>query len=159
MLTAQTVCREMADLPKSDKAHHPAPAAPVRLQGRMTPAGYQAENSAWRPFLTRPDPGLGERHDGTPRLAGLDPMKDPAGDLDPGGTSEPFDGRASLRALQLRSWRSGRSAQQGPRLSRHPGILQRLFRRCALTAQVCGDQLSLLGLSHGAKSSQPTPRH
>jgi hypothetical protein len=41
----------------------------------MTPKGYQAENSAWRPFLTRPDPSLGKRHDGSPRLAGRDPMK------------------------------------------------------------------------------------
>ena len=47
----------------------------------MTPTGYKAENTAWKPFLTRPDPSLGERHDGTPRLAGLDPMKIPPATL------------------------------------------------------------------------------
>ena len=55
----------------------PAPAPPVRLQGRMTPKGYEAENSAWKPFLTYPDKRLGTRADGSPRLAGCDPMKLP----------------------------------------------------------------------------------
>lgn len=55
----------------------PDPVAPVRLQGRMTPNGYQSENSAWKPFLTYPDKRLGTRHDGSPRLAGRDPMKIP----------------------------------------------------------------------------------
>ena len=55
----------------------PAPAAPVRLQGRMAPNGYEAENAAWKPFLTYPDKRLGTRHDGSPRLAGHDPMKLP----------------------------------------------------------------------------------
>jgi len=55
----------------------PDPVAPVRLQGRMTPNGYQAENSAWKPFLTYPDKRLGTRADGSPRLAGRDPMQIP----------------------------------------------------------------------------------
>ena len=83
-MTAQTVLREIPNLEKlvrSDKAHLPPPASPVRLQGRMTPTGYEPENKAWKPFLTRPDPSLGERHDGTPRLAGLDPMKIPPATL------------------------------------------------------------------------------
>lgn len=53
----------------------PAPVAPVRLLGVMTPTGYQSENSAWKPFLTRPDKSLGKRADGTFRFAGLNPMK------------------------------------------------------------------------------------
>lgn len=52
----------------------PAPAAPVRLQGRMTPHGYEAENEAWKVFLTQPDKRLGTRPDGSPRLAGRDPL-------------------------------------------------------------------------------------
>lgn len=59
----------------SSPLSEPEPVAPVRLRGRMTPNGYQSENHAWWKFLTRPDPSLGERHDGSPRLAGRDPMK------------------------------------------------------------------------------------
>ena len=55
----------------------PDPAAPVRLQGRMTPNGYKAENAAWLPFLTYPDKRLGTRPDGSIRRAGHDPMKLP----------------------------------------------------------------------------------
>ena len=67
--------------PRQAPREGPAPAAPVRLQGRMTPSGYKAENAAWKPFLTRPDPSLGKRHDGSVRLAGRDPMKIPPATL------------------------------------------------------------------------------
>jgi hypothetical protein len=50
----------------------PAPAAPVRLRGRMTPKGYRSENADWLPFLTYATKQ--RRHDGTPRRAGRDPM-------------------------------------------------------------------------------------
>jgi hypothetical protein len=44
-----------AALPASVGREEPAPVAPVRLQGRMTPNGYQAENSA--PNLMRSPDG------------------------------------------------------------------------------------------------------
>ena len=41
-------------LPCKFTQEEPTPVAPVRLQGRMTPNGYEPENRAWRPFLTYP---------------------------------------------------------------------------------------------------------
>lgn len=55
----------------------PVKAEPCRLQGRMTPKGYEPENAAWLPILTYRDERLGNRADGSPRRAGHDPMKLP----------------------------------------------------------------------------------
>ena len=61
--------------PAPARHEEPAPVAPARLQGRMTPNGYEAENAAWLPYLTYPDKRLGTRADGSPRLAGRNPME------------------------------------------------------------------------------------
>jgi len=75
-----------------------APAAPVRLQGRMTPKGYEPENKAWKAFLTFPDKRLGTRADGSPRLAGRDPLKLPPETLAKAGHPNRST-RALVRAL------------------------------------------------------------
>lgn len=67
----------VAPAPLRQPHKEPAPAAPVRLQGRMTPKGYEPENKAWKAFLTFPDKRLGTRADGSTRLAGRDPLKLP----------------------------------------------------------------------------------
>jgi len=59
-------------LPCKFTQEEPTPVAPVRLQGRMTPNGYEPANRAWRPFLTYPTKRT--RADGSPRLAGHDPL-------------------------------------------------------------------------------------
>ncbi len=63
--------------PSRQPRQEPAPAAPVRLKGRMTPRGYEPENEAWTALLTFPDKRLGKRADGSARLAGIDPLKLP----------------------------------------------------------------------------------
>ena len=57
------------------EVQEPDPVASVRLLGKMGKNGFQSENAAWKPFLTYPDKRLGTRHDGSPRVAGHDPMK------------------------------------------------------------------------------------
>lgn len=62
----------------------PAPSAPVRLKGRMTPNGYKPENAAWKPWLTK-------------HKRGHDPMKLPPELLTKAG-HPPRSTRALVRA-------------------------------------------------------------
>ena len=138
----------------------PAPAAPVRLQGRMGLNGYEAENAAWIPYLTYPDRRLGTRHDGSPRLAGHDPMKLPPELLTKAGHpkrsmaqlrlalgnpnrlhTENADG--DLRLDEVRVYRDVKAYCDGC-----AGDAQSR-RRCAI------DALSILARSHGTQPAQP----